>query len=154
MYDAIIDTAVGKLGLRLNGTVLCRIDFDVNGAEFLSDNPNLQRLIAQLNGYFKQQRQQFSILLEATGSEFQKRVWHTLQKIPYGETRSYGELAMELNSSARAVGNACRRNPIPIVIPCHRVVAKSGIGGFSGQTNGVQIDRKQFLIKLEQGCSQ
>ncbi len=150
MYDAIIDTAIGKLGIRLNGSILCGIDFDVKAKAFRSDNPFLDKVISQINAYFCKHQQKFSLPVEPQGTEFQQRVWKALQQIPYGAKLCYGDVAADLNSSARAVGNACRRNPIPIVIPCHRVVAKSGIGGFSGQTEGFQIDRKQFLLELEQ----
>ena len=74
-----------------------------------------------------------------------------MRDIPRGEVRTYGELAKQLNSSARAVGNACRRNPIPIIIPCHRVVAKKGIGGFAGHTEGATIELKQWLLAFEAG---
>jgi methylated-DNA-[protein]-cysteine S-methyltransferase len=69
-----------------------------------------------------------------------------------GKPQSYGHLADKLGSSARAVGNACRRNPIPVVIPCHRVVARSGIGGFAGQTRGDMIDYKNWLLEHERGA--
>lgn len=87
------------------------------------------------------------MVLEAT--DFQKRVLTTLQNIPYGETRTYGELASALQTSPRAIGNACRRNPLPLLIPCHRVVSQSGLGGFSGQTNGTMIEVKQYLLTRE-----
>ena len=77
------------------------------------------------------------------------RVWQALQKIPYGEVKTYGQLAKELKSSARAVGNACRANPIPIVIPCHRIVAVSGIGGYAGKTDGPVLERKRWLLAHE-----
>ncbi|MDH5360986.1 MAG: MGMT family protein, partial [Gammaproteobacteria bacterium] len=69
-----------------------------------------------------------------------------------GSVLSYGELAAKLNSSARAVGNACRKNPLPIIVPCHRVVAKSGIGGYSGQTEGPLIEQKRRLLRHEGIC--
>ena len=87
--------------------------------------------------------------LELTGTTFKKRVWAVLQKIPAGKVKTYGEVAKQLNSSARAVGNACRANPIPLIVPCHRVIAKTGIGGFSGEINGASIDRKRWLLAHE-----
>jgi len=72
-----------------------------------------------------------------------------LQSIPYGETRTYGEIAKRLKTSPRAVGNACRNNPLPIIIPCHRVLAATGIGGYDGAVDGKKLDIKLSLLKLE-----
>jgi methylated-DNA-[protein]-cysteine S-methyltransferase len=80
------------------------------------------------------------------GSVFEQRVWAAMQQIPYGKTQCYGELAAMIGSAARAVGGACGRNPIPIVIPCHRVLAKAGLGGYSGQGG---LATKQTLLSLE-----
>ena len=80
---------------------------------------------------------------------FQLRVLDQLQQIPYGETRSYGDIAKILKTSPRAVGNACRNNPLPIIIPCHRVVAANGIGGYDGATQGETLDIKYYLLRLE-----
>ncbi len=150
MYDAIFQTQIGNLGIKMIGNKLQHIDFDVKLKKFCPKDKALSTVGKALDGYFNKTTTKFSLMLEPEGTEFQMRVWKALQRIPYGETRTYGDLASQLNSSARAVGNACRRNPIPVVIPCHRVVAKTGIGGFSGQTDGFQIDRKQYLLKLEE----
>lgn len=83
------------------------------------------------------------------GTAFQQRVWQALQQIPAGETRRYGELASALNSSARAVANACRANPLPILIPCHRVVASNGLGGYMGHRDGEMVAIKQWLLHHE-----
>ena len=80
------------------------------------------------------------------GSPFETRVWAAMRQIPYGETRCYGDLADAVGSAARAVGRACGSNPIPIVIPCHRVLAKSGLGGYSGQGG---LATKRRLLALE-----
>ena len=83
------------------------------------------------------------------GTDFQLKVWHQLTAIPYGDTVTYGEVSDTLNSSARAVGGACRRNPIPVIVPCHRVTSATGIGGFSGRVVGKFIERKQWLLQHE-----
>ena len=83
------------------------------------------------------------------GTPYQKKVWLALQQIPPGETKTYGDLANEINSNPRAIGNACRENPLPIIIPCHRIVAKNGIGGYAGKVDGNNIDIKQWLLKHE-----
>ena len=72
-----------------------------------------------------------------------------MQKIPYGKTKSYGELAQELKTSARAIGNACRHNPLPIIIPCHRIVAKNNLGGYNGATEGKMLNIKEWLLQHE-----
>lgn len=108
-----------------------------------------QRALLQLQKYCQNGQQVFDLPLKPAGTKFQQRVWQALRNIPAGEVRSYGELAHQLRSSAQAVGNACRRNPIPLLIPCHRVVAKSGLGGFVGQTEGEQLALKQRLLSHE-----
>ena len=81
------------------------------------------------------------------GTPFQKKVWRALKKIPYGSVKTYGDVAKELNSSSRAVGQACRRNNIPLFIPCHRVVAAKGLGGFMGGYR--HVGRKRWLLQHE-----
>jgi methylated-DNA-[protein]-cysteine S-methyltransferase len=102
----------------------------------------------QLAEYFAHQRQQFDLPLDPLGTAFQKQVWQQLAQIPFGETLSYGELAKRLGSptASRAVGAANGRNPISIVVPCHRVIATNG--GLTGYAGGV--DRKQWLLQHEQ----
>ena len=88
-------------------------------------------------------------MLADKGTPFQRRVWQYLQSIPMGTTQSYGHVAKALNSSARAVGNACRANPFLLVVPCHRVVKSTGIGGFGGKVDGEAIAIKQWLLAHE-----
>ncbi len=106
----------------------------------------LQAAREQLFAYFDNELTEFDLPLAAAGTAFQCRVWDALCRIPYGETRSYGALAVRLGSAARAVGQANAANPIPIVIPCHRVVASDGIGGYSG---GDGLVTKRALLALE-----
>ncbi|HID46603.1 MAG TPA: methylated-DNA--[protein]-cysteine S-methyltransferase [Chromatiaceae bacterium] len=89
------------------------------------------------------------IPVNPAGTDYQKKVWRALQEISCGETRTYGELAGQLGSAPRAVGGACRRNPIPLLIPCHRVVAANGDGGFAGHTEGHWLDVKRWLLSHE-----
>jgi len=100
----------------------------------------------QLDAYFARRLKAFDLPLRMIGTEFQKRVWARMVKIPYGETVSYGLVARELASGPRAVGTACGRNPVPIIVPCHRILATNGIGGFSG---GTGLDTKRALLRLE-----
>ena len=106
--------------------------------------------VRQLRGYFSQRAFCFDLPLKLAGTPYQQRVWQALGAIPYGEVRRYGELAMALGSSARAIGGACRANPLPLIIPCHRVVASNGIGGYSGETGGTVLDVKRWLLDYEQ----
>jgi len=108
-----------------------------------------KKIRIQLKGYFAHPDSEISLPMQAVGTAFQQRVWHALRAIPVGETISYGELAKKLNSSARAVGNACRANPLPVIVPCHRVVAKSGLGGYAGKTQGRQLAIKRWLLEHE-----
>ncbi len=110
----------------------------------------LQRRIArQIEDYCRSGQSVFDLPMDIEGTAFQQRVWAALQAIPAGEVRTYGDIARLLKSSPRAVGNACHANPIPLIIPCHRVVAASGIGGFSGATSGPRVNLKRRLLAHE-----
>ncbi|VAW67250.1 Methylated-DNA--protein-cysteine methyltransferase [hydrothermal vent metagenome] len=109
----------------------------------------LQEAIYQIRQYILDPGFIFDLPREPLGTEFQQKVWSALRRIPVGEVRTYGEIARELGSSPRAVGNACRKNPLPFITPCHRVVSAQGIGGFSGQTQGYEISIKQRLLTHE-----
>ncbi|HEX3882784.1 MAG TPA: methylated-DNA--[protein]-cysteine S-methyltransferase [Stellaceae bacterium] len=111
-----------------------------------SNSPVLAEAVQQLEAYFAGDRSEFDLPLRPAGSRFEQQVWAAMQQIPYGRTQCYGELAGVIGSAARAVGGACGRNPIPIVIPCHRVLAKAGLGGYSGSGG---LATKQTLLSLE-----
>lgn len=108
-----------------------------------------QKTSTQLARYFQHQNRRFSLPLGLEGTDFQLRVWRALSKIPFGQVRTYGQLARELKSSPRAVGNACRANPLPIIVPCHRVISANGIGGYAGKTSGPILERKRWLLLHE-----
>ncbi|HKQ31176.1 MAG TPA: methylated-DNA--[protein]-cysteine S-methyltransferase, partial [Burkholderiales bacterium] len=105
----------------------------------------------RLTAYFRNPRIRFDLRLRLDGTPFQKKVWRAMRRIPSGRVMSYGELAHRLKSSPRAIGNACRRNPIPIVVPCHRVVAVGGDGGFMGKRGGRPLVIKRWLLAHERG---
>jgi methylated-DNA-[protein]-cysteine S-methyltransferase len=113
------------------------------------DEPVLAEAVRQLTAYFGRELTDFDLPLAPVGTEFQKRVWEQLKKIAYGDTASYGEVAGRLgmtNAASRAVGLANGRNPIPIVVPCHRVIGANGtLTGYAGG-----LERKQQLLELEQ----
>ena len=109
--------------------------------------PLLQEAKAQLDAYFDGDLKEFDLPLDPSGSNFQMRLWKEIEAIPYGETVTYQFLAKKLSSSARAVGNGCGRNPIPIVIPCHRITGQNTLGGYSGEGGA---DTKKILLTLEE----
>jgi len=117
-------------------------------AELACDDPSavLQEGAAQLEAYFKGQLSAFDLPLHVKGSDFQKAVCAQMSAIPLGETRTYGEIAKELGQAAQPVGNACGANPIPIIIPCHRVLGANGLGGFSGAGG---VETKVTLLRHE-----
>jgi methylated-DNA-[protein]-cysteine S-methyltransferase len=110
------------------------------------ETPLLAKARAQLEAYFDGAPDPFDLPLRPAGTAFQKQVWQAMQRIPAGATRTYGEIAGDLNSAARAVGTACGRNPIPVIIPCHRVLAGNGLGGYSGDGG---VETKIALLRLE-----
>ena len=114
-------------------------------SEHSDSSPLLEKAKEEIEEYFQRKRKTFDLPLDAKGTEFQKRVWKELLDIRYGETLSYGEIGDRIGTKAyRAIGNACGKNPIPILIPCHRVVGKDNIGGFS-----LGLDLKRKLLDIE-----
>jgi methylated-DNA-[protein]-cysteine S-methyltransferase len=119
---------------------------DPRGTARLDDGP-FREVRSQLEAYFEGELSEFDVPLSLTGTPFQRRVWEELRRIPYGTTISYGELARRVGNPAasRAVGSANGKNPISIIVPCHRVIASGGgLGGFGGG-----LDRKEWLLSLE-----
>ena len=144
-----LETPIGELVLTATDTALTGIHFPRRVESFDGwiprDNDILERAKAQLGEYFARLRTTFDLPLEPTGTPFEQKVWEQLSTIPYGVTLSYGELAKRLGSEARAVGAANGKNPIPIVVPCHRVIgAKGELTGFGGG-----IERKRWLLTHE-----
>ena len=149
-YDIVLASPLGKLGVRLQDGDIIRLDYLGNRAALTPATTPLGRQItAQLERYFANPESRFTLPFKLHGTDFQQRVWHALTLIPPGKTLTYGQLADKLGSGARAVGNACRNNPVSIVVPCHRVVGVSGIGGYSGKTDGREINRKKWLLNHE-----
>ncbi len=109
----------------------------------------LEAVCKQLWDYFRHPETEFECELADQGTAFCARVWQALEEIPRGEVRTYGELARQLRTSPRAVAAACRANPYPILIPCHRVVAQAGLGGYCGQLQGAALAIKRWLLHHE-----
>jgi methylated-DNA-[protein]-cysteine S-methyltransferase len=104
---------------------------------------------AQIERYLADPDAPFALPLLSRGSDFRRRVWQAISAIPRGHTRTYGELARELNSAARAVGQACGDNPFPLIVPCHRVVGADSLGGFAHGSAGFVLDTKRWLLTHE-----
>jgi methylated-DNA-[protein]-cysteine S-methyltransferase len=153
-FDAVFSCPFGGIGLRLQENRLFSLDFIYQriSAECFS-SPEAESIATDIRQYFYNPQVSFDCKLQLSGTAFQKKVWLQLQQIPSGQVLTYGELAEKLKTSPRAVGNACRKNPVPLVIPCHRVVAKNGLGGFAGNTEGESVQVKQWLLDFEAGSA-
>jgi methylated-DNA-[protein]-cysteine S-methyltransferase len=145
MPEITVPSPLGPLTLTEVDGSITRVDW--SAARRSQETALLREARRQLQAYFAGKLRAFDLPLSLGGSPFQQRVWQAMQRIPYGETRSYGELAHETDSGPRPVGYACATNPIPIIVPCHRVLAAGKrIGGYSG---GAGIATKRLLLELE-----
>lgn len=149
MNTFYLDTPFSVLRVDCSEDEVLGLEYVARGGKQAPSGPFQKRIADQIRAYLKSPANGFDLPLHTNGTLFQQRVWAALLSIPVGQVRSYGDIAAELNSSARAVGNACRANPIPLIIPCHRVVAAAGIGGFSGKTAGARITLKRRLLAHE-----
>jgi len=153
MLSTVMDAPFGKVGVRVNDAlgVVELIEYLPASAEARAPvSPLAQRAVAQIARYFERADAPFDLPLDRVGTPFQRRVWQAMCAIPSGETRTYGELARELDGVPRAVGQACGDNPFPIVIPCHRVVAANGLGGFNHHAgDGFYLRVKRWLLAHE-----
>ncbi len=147
MAQISLDSPVGPLTVFADDTGITRLDWARSRPD---PSVVLDDAARQLGEYFARTRTTFDLPLAPRGSAFQQAFYAALCAIPYGETREYGQLARDLGVSAQAIGQACGANPIPILIPCHRVLAASGLGGFSGAGG---VEAKVALLKLEGAAS-
>lgn len=145
---ARFQTPMGGVAITLENGVLSGVDLDPEATEAIRGELPVA-ITEQLGAYFEDGTRRFDLPLNLRGTAFQQRVWRALQAIPPGRTATYGQLAKRLGSSARAVGGACRANPCPILVPCHRVVAANGLGGFAGDTSGRKVAVKRWLLRHE-----
>jgi methylated-DNA-[protein]-cysteine S-methyltransferase len=149
-FQAIISAPFGKLGIRCSDT-------DLLGVEFLSAKTKVQppqgamakAICGELEAWLADPKHEIDLPFELDGTHHQCNVWQAMLDIPSGQTLTYGELAKKIGSSAQAVGQACGSNPIPVVIPCHRVVGKTGLGGFMKHAEGDALAIKRWLLAHE-----
>jgi methylated-DNA-[protein]-cysteine S-methyltransferase len=146
--SGMIGTPLGPVAVTWDGRSLLGVDLEP-GAGPRGEGEPPAAIREQLEAYFADPAASFDLPLALGGTGFQRRVWQALRSIPAGTTVTYGELAKRLASGPRAVGAACRANPCPIVVPCHRVVAKQGLGGFAGDTGGRRLAVKKWLLRHE-----
>lgn len=149
-YRAIIATPLGRVGIRMTGDAVSALDYLRPDTPERSPTDDLTRAaVAQMEAYFRDPHAPLRVPLAPGGTTFQQKVWNGLRTIPPGTVLTYGELARRLDTAARAIGGACRSNPIPILIPCHRVVGRQGLGGYAGEVTGDPLAIKRWLLRHE-----
>lgn len=149
-FDLVLASPVGPLGLVLRGERVRRLCFLPAGTPCKEPGTAQALEVArQLGAYFQDPAQPLALPLDLGGTPFQQRVWDLLRGIPAGQTLTYGEAAALLGSGPRAVGGACRANPCPLLVPCHRIVGARGPGGFAGARHGAWLAIKSWLLEHE-----
>jgi len=146
MPVAGIETWLGRLSIEETDDAITRIHW--NGSVSQDKTPLLEEACDQLKAYLDGRLKSFDLPLRPKGGELHQAVFRAMLAIPYGQTRTYGDLARELNTYGQPIGQACGANPIPLVIPCHRILSANGLGGYSGAGG---VDTKIALLKLEGG---
>ena len=149
-FDAIVQLPFGFVGIRTRAAQVEEICFMVDKHEPMqAQNSTAQLAVDQIRAYCADRASRIDLPLAIGGSKFQRQVWDEIARIPVGATRTYGELARRLNSAPRAIGQACGDNRLPLAIPCHRVVAASGLGGFAHHRGGAYERIKRWLLTHE-----
>jgi methylated-DNA-[protein]-cysteine S-methyltransferase len=139
-----IDTPLGRVGVAARAGAIVAVRWGSRAGQ--PETPLLVDACRQVGAYFAHERESFDLPLDPGGSEFERAVWRAMLAIPYGHTRTYGAIAAELGGMPQPVGQACGANPLPIVVPCHRVVAADGLGGFSAAGG---VETKVALLRHE-----
>ncbi|MBI2314186.1 MAG: methylated-DNA--[protein]-cysteine S-methyltransferase [Betaproteobacteria bacterium] len=149
-FTARMATPFAVLGIRTAGAQLLGIAYLPRQAAVLPPQTDFAgEVCRQVEAYLANFHFRFDLPFALSGTPHQCEVWRAIAAIPAGRTRSYGDLAAEIGSAPRAVGAACGANPLPLVIPCHRVVAKHGLGGFMGTGRGAPLEIKRWLLRHE-----
>ena len=153
MYDVVLAFPRMQVAVRTRDGRVTDISYLPPSAKLVPPkNALAEQAARQLEAYLADPDARFDLPLHIEGTPFQKRLWAALCEIPRGKTLTYGELAKRLGGEARAVGQACGDNRLPIVIPCHRVVAANGLGGFAHATGGYLLEAKRWLLAHECGA--
>lgn len=153
-YQACVAAPFAVLGIRCTDDTVTGIDFLPLGTVLVSPSNSMANTMrAALQRYLQNPLSPLDLPLALHGTSFQRRVWEAMRRIPAGETVTYAELARRVGSGARAVANACGANPLPIIIPCHRVVAKNGLGGFMRGSEAASLEIKRWLLDHERSTS-
>jgi len=143
-------TPFAVLGIVIDQAQLVEIDFLPAETAALEPQNHLAReTCAQLQAYLADPQFRFELPLRPRGTPYQQKVWQALLNIPVGQSQTYGALARQLDSAPRAIGQACGANPIPVIIPCHRVLGKTGLGGFMNHGDGGPLQIKRWLLEHE-----
>lgn len=149
-FAATLVVPFGAFGIKVAQNLIHELVFLPPGTPAMPPGCALaERAATQIHKWLEDPDRPFDLPLAVRGTLFQRRVWDAIAAIPRGETRQYAHLSKALASAARAIGQACRANPFPLVIPCHRVVSATGIGGFAGASGGYLIDAKRWLLAFE-----
>ena len=147
MHNQLLHTPIGWLNILADESAVTAIEFDADPAAEQQPNAVSRLCCRQLAAYFRGDNKEFDVPLKMAGTDFQRRVWQALNQVPYGETCSYADIANRIGNpkAVRAVGAANGKNPIPIIVPCHRVIGSSGkLTGYAGG-----LDRKVWLLEHE-----
>ena len=151
-YEMVFISPIGPIGVNSSNEHIIKIKFDLNLIEIRPEDLFLKKVRDQLDLYFERKLTKFTIPYILSGTNYQKRVLKEVANICFGDQKTYSDIAQKINTHPRPVGNACRENPIQLLIPCHRVIGKNNIGGFSGgdiRVNGNMIVVKKNLLALE-----
>ena len=147
-YDAVVAAPFGAVGIHIQGVQVALDLLPEKHPAKAAQHKIAANVASQIEAYFSNARNDFNLPIMLKGTSFQRRVWQAISAIPSGQVLTYGQIAEQIGSGPRAVANACGANNLPLVIPCHRVVAKNGLGGFmQGSADGAKI--KTWLLKHE-----
>ena len=151
-YETVFISPVGPIGINSNDEMIYELKFDADLKKIKPKNTFLKEICKQLELYFNKKLNKFDIPYIISGTNYQSKILKEVARINYGHTSTYSEIAKIKKTHPRPVGNACRNNPIQLIVPCHRVVGKNNIGGFSGEDikdNGHMMFIKKSLLNLE-----
>jgi methylated-DNA-[protein]-cysteine S-methyltransferase len=149
-FDAVVSLPCACVGIRIDGEAVTDISFLPAGSpERAPATPLAARAVDEIRAYARDPAHPIDLPLAIAGNAFQRAVWEAISRIPSGATRTYGELAAQIGGTARAVGQACGDNRLPLAIPCHRIVGAAGMGGFAHRSDGAMTDLKRWLLAHE-----